>query len=74
MGKAVEPGLNLYSMMECANYSRAVTEVKVLLSSLRTIMPIPVSTAPEVSLPEFQEARKIVSSFAYHTPLSRCFL
>src|SRR5690349_24614411 len=29
----------------------------------------PVATAPEVSLSEFQAARKIVSSFAYHTPL-----
>jgi threonine dehydratase len=28
-----------------------------------------VDDAPEVSLPEFQEAQKIVSSFAYHTPL-----
>src|SRR5215510_11560000 len=28
-----------------------------------------VATAPEVSLREFQEAKKIVSSFAYHTPL-----
>src|SRR3981081_795857 len=32
-------------------------------------MPSQVSAAPEVSLAEFQEARKIVSSFAYHTPL-----
>src|SRR5437660_6480824 len=32
-------------------------------------MPSQVSTAPEVSLQEFQEARKVVSSFAYHTPL-----
>src|SRR5438309_8710191 len=32
-------------------------------------MPSQVSTAPVVSLQEFQEARKIVSSFAYHTPL-----
>jgi threonine dehydratase len=32
-------------------------------------MPPQVSAAPEVSLREFQEARKIVSSFAYHTPL-----
>src|SRR6195256_2297616 len=32
-------------------------------------MPSQVSTAPEVSLSEFQAARKIVSSFAYHTPL-----
>src|SRR3977135_3759850 len=32
-------------------------------------MPSQVSAAPEVSLREFQEARKIVSSFAYHTPL-----
>src|SRR6266852_6060368 len=29
----------------------------------------PVAAAPEVSLSEFQAARKIVSSFAYHTPL-----
>ncbi|HEY6968367.1 MAG TPA: threonine/serine dehydratase [Candidatus Angelobacter sp.] len=28
-----------------------------------------VATAPEVSLREFQEAKKVVSSFAYHTPL-----
>jgi threonine dehydratase len=32
-------------------------------------MPSQVSAAPVVSLQEFQEARKIVSSFAYHTPL-----
>src|ERR1700686_5750544 len=32
-------------------------------------MPSQVAAAPEVSLREFQEARKIVSSFAYHTPL-----
>jgi threonine dehydratase len=32
-------------------------------------MPSQVSAAPEVSLREFQEARKVVSSFAYHTPL-----
>jgi len=32
-------------------------------------MSTQVSAAPEVSLREFQEARKIVSSFAYHTPL-----
>jgi threonine dehydratase len=32
-------------------------------------MPAQVATAPEVSLAEFQAARKIVSSFAYHTPL-----
>ena len=32
-------------------------------------MPTQVSAAPEVSLAEFQAARKIVSSFAYHTPL-----
>jgi threonine dehydratase len=32
-------------------------------------MATQVSTAPEVSLKEFQEARKVVSSFAYHTPL-----
>src|SRR5215467_8946437 len=32
-------------------------------------MPSSVSAAPEVSLCEFQEARKIVSSFAYDTPL-----
>src|SRR5712671_6653247 len=32
-------------------------------------MPPQVSAAPEVSLREFQEARKIVSKFAYHTPL-----
>src|SRR5215469_11909564 len=32
-------------------------------------MSTQVATAPEVSLREFQEARKIVSSFAYHTPL-----
>src|SRR5438270_2668805 len=32
-------------------------------------MPSQVSAAPEVSLAEFQAARKIVSSFAYHTPL-----
>jgi len=32
-------------------------------------MPPQVATAPEVSLQEFQAARKIVSSFAYHTPL-----
>src|SRR5215472_14467756 len=32
-------------------------------------MPSQVSTAPEVSLREFQEARKIVSRFARHTPL-----
>src|SRR5438270_4327743 len=35
----------------------------------RTSMPPQASTAPEVSLQEFQEARKVVSSFAYHTPL-----
>src|SRR5579872_537583 len=28
-----------------------------------------VATTPEVSLAEFQEAAKVVSSFAYHTPL-----
>jgi threonine dehydratase len=28
-----------------------------------------VAAAPQVSLAEFQEARKVVSSFAYHTPL-----
>src|SRR5262245_64872023 len=28
-----------------------------------------VATAPEVSLADFKEAAKIVSSFAYHTPL-----
>src|SRR5258708_12569475 len=28
-----------------------------------------VAAGPEVSLSEFQAARKIVSSFAYHTPL-----
>jgi hypothetical protein len=32
-------------------------------------MPPQVSAAPEVSLAEFQAARKIVSSFAYHTLL-----
>ncbi len=32
-------------------------------------MSTQVSAAPVVSLREFQEARKIVSSFAYHTPL-----
>ena len=32
-------------------------------------MPTQVASAPEVSLAEFQAARKIVSSFAYHTPL-----
>src|SRR5262249_48230042 len=32
-------------------------------------MPTQVSTAPEVSLAEFQAARKIVSTFARHTPL-----
>ncbi|HEX7286746.1 MAG TPA: pyridoxal-phosphate dependent enzyme, partial [Candidatus Angelobacter sp.] len=32
-------------------------------------MPTTASSAPTVSLAEFQEARKIVSSFAYHTPL-----
>src|SRR6476619_8053440 len=32
-------------------------------------MPAQVATAPEVSLAEFQAARKVVSSFAYHTPL-----
>ena len=32
-------------------------------------MPTQTSTAPEVSLKEFQEARKIVSTFARHTPL-----
>ncbi len=32
-------------------------------------MSTQVASAPEVSLREFQEARKIVSSFAYHTPL-----
>ncbi|HET9285070.1 MAG TPA: threonine/serine dehydratase [Candidatus Angelobacter sp.] len=32
-------------------------------------MSTQVATAPEVSLHEFQEARKVVSSFAYHTPL-----
>src|SRR6476660_6925134 len=32
-------------------------------------MPTQTATAPEVSLAEFQAARKIVSSFAYHTPL-----
>src|SRR5438445_8090186 len=32
-------------------------------------MPSQISAAPEVSLAEFQAARKIVSSFAYHTPL-----
>jgi len=32
-------------------------------------MPTQTSAAPEVSLQEFQEARKVVSSFAYHTPL-----
>src|SRR5438270_13408093 len=35
----------------------------------RTSMPPQASTAPEVSLQEFQEARKVVSSVAYHTPL-----
>src|SRR5215813_14317613 len=28
-----------------------------------------VATAPEVSLADFKEAAKVVSSFAYHTPL-----
>src|SRR5258708_12119260 len=32
-------------------------------------MPTEVATAPTVSLAEFQEARKVGSSFAYHTPL-----
>src|SRR5215467_7669701 len=32
-------------------------------------MPSSVSAAPVVTLSEFQEARKVVSSFAYHTPL-----
>src|SRR6476469_3763980 len=32
-------------------------------------MPPQVSAAPEVSLAEFQAARKIVSSYAYHSPL-----
>src|SRR5260370_35077071 len=32
-------------------------------------MPSAVSNGPTVSLAEFQEAAKIVSSFAYHTPL-----
>src|SRR5258708_12888562 len=32
-------------------------------------MPTEVATALTVSLAEFQEARKVVSSFAYHTPL-----
>src|SRR5580765_4366345 len=32
-------------------------------------MPAQVASAPEISLAEFQAARKIVSSFAYHTPL-----
>jgi threonine dehydratase len=32
-------------------------------------MSTQVATTPEVSLREFQEARKVVSSFAYHTPL-----
>lgn len=32
-------------------------------------MSTQVATAPEVSLREFQEAQKVVSSFAYHTPL-----
>src|ERR1041385_2105705 len=32
-------------------------------------MPSQVFTAPEVSLKEFQEARKIVSRFARHTPV-----
>src|SRR5215475_13277241 len=32
-------------------------------------MSTQVSAAPEISLKEFQEARKVVSSFAYHTPL-----
>src|SRR5262249_6844941 len=32
-------------------------------------MPTQVSTAPEISLKEFQEARKVVSTFARHTPL-----
>ena len=31
-------------------------------------MPAQVAVAPEVSLREFRETRKIVSSFAYHTP------
>src|SRR5260370_32726768 len=32
-------------------------------------MPTEVLTDPTVSLAEFQDAAKIVSSFAYHTPL-----
>src|ERR1041384_7278155 len=32
-------------------------------------MPTQVSTAPEVSLRDLQEARKVVSTFARHTPL-----
>src|SRR5437764_3372264 len=32
-------------------------------------MPTQVSAPPSVSLAEFQEAAKVVSSFAYHTPL-----
>src|SRR5499425_896311 len=34
-----------------------------------TTMPSEVAARPEVTLAEFQEARKVVSQFAYHTPL-----
>src|SRR6266481_658091 len=32
-------------------------------------MPTETATAPQISLSDFQEAAKVVSSFAYHTPL-----
>src|SRR6266849_9427578 len=32
-------------------------------------MPTETATAPQVSLADFQDAAKVVSSFAYHTPL-----
>src|SRR5437016_6880986 len=32
-------------------------------------MPTETATAPQISLRDFQEAAKVVSSFAYHTPL-----
>src|SRR5437588_9926278 len=32
-------------------------------------MPTETATAPQISLSDFEEAAKVVSSFAYHTPL-----
>src|SRR5437667_10999066 len=36
---------------------------------LRNPMPTEAAIAPQVSLNDFKEAAKVVSSFAYHTPL-----